>query len=121
MVTLTKRINSYRINDKPRDKDIDKPDDKQDNKQRMIEIKIKPYSTITCLGKRGTGKSFLCKWLIEKLITQGIYNTVYLFSTTEKYSHSFNCLEKEYIVDSFDIPFIMAIITAQRKRIEQYG
>ena len=97
MVTLKKRINAYRIDDKQRDKDkftkVDKNDkdnkdkevdkfDKQGGKQ-VIEIKIKPYSTITCLGKRGTGKSFLCKWLIEKMVHQGIYNTVYLFSTTE--------------------------------------
>ena len=57
----------------------------------------------------------------RKMINQGIYNTVNFFSTTEKYSHSFNCLEKEYIVGFLIYLYIISIITAQRKRIEQYG
>ena len=87
----------------------------------MTEIKITPFSTTCVLGKRNTGKSFLSKWLIQKMVNQGIYNTVYLFSTTERYSHSFNCLEKNYIIDCFDISFIKNVLDAQKKQIDKYG
>ena len=87
----------------------------------MTEIKITPFSTTCVLGKRNTCKSFLSKWLIQKMVNQGIYNTVYLFSTTERYSHSFNCLEKEYIIDCFDISFIKKVLDAQKKQIDKYG
>ena len=87
----------------------------------MVELKFKPFQTMIILGKRNTGKSYLTKYLIHQLVNQGMYNTVYLFSTTERYSHSFNCLPKEYIINGFDLKFIQNIIDAQRKRIEKYS
>ena len=87
----------------------------------MIEIKFKTAECVLILSKRNTGKSFLTKYLIHNFINQGIYDTIYLFSTTERYSHSFNCLPKQYIIDKFDIKFIQSIIDAQRKQIDKYG
>ena len=111
------------------DKNLTKSDEKieEDGKsdenipKGMIEIEFKTAQCILILSKRNTGKSFLTKYLIHNFINQGIYDTIYLFSTTERYSHSFNCLPKEYIIDKFDIKFIQSIIDAQRKQIDKYG
>jgi len=111
------------------DKKVKKDDEKIEEVEKsdekipkgMIELKFQPFQTMIILGKRNTGKSYLTKYLIHQLVNQGLCDTVYLFSTTERYSHSFNCLEKEYIVDGFDIKFIQSIIDAQRKRIDRYG
>ena len=72
----------------------------------MIELKIKKHTSIICCGRRGVGKSFMSKYLIFKMLQQGIYDTFYLFSTTERYSKSFNCFPKECVVDGFDLKYI---------------
>lgn len=76
------------------------------------ELKIKPHSTILVIGKRGVGKSVMTKWLLMKMLEQGIYNKVYLFSTTEKYSHSFDCIPKEDVIEGYDMKFVDKIIKA---------
>ena len=54
------------------------------------------------------------------MLQQGIYDTFYLFSTTERYSKSFNCFPKECVIDGFDLKFIKELIKAQKKRIDKY-
>ena len=46
---------------------------------------------------------------------------MYMFSTTERYSKSFNCFQQEYVVDRYDMKFIDEIVKAQRARIDKYG
>ena len=87
----------------------------------MVELKIKKHSTCLVMGRRGVGKSFISKFLIHKMLQQGIYDTFYLFSTTERYSKSFDCFPKQCIIDGFDLKFIKELIKAQKKRIDQYG
>ena len=109
--------------------EVEKSDEKIENVEKsdekipkgMVEIEFKTAECVLILSKRNTGKSFLTKYLIHNFINQGIYDTIYLFSTTERYSHSFNCLPKQYIIDKFDIKFIQSIIDAQRKQIDKYG
>ena len=55
------------------------------------------------------------------MLQQGIYDTFYLFSTTERYSKSFDCFPKQCIIDGFDLKFIKELIKAQKKRIDKYG
>jgi len=94
---------------------------KEEKKSGDMELEIKPHSTIVVLGKRGTGKSVFSKWLIKHLVENQIYDSVYILSTTEKYSKSFDCVPPEYIVDKYDIKFVQSIIDSQRKMIEKYG
>ena len=52
----------------------------------LVELKIKKHSTIIVMGRRGVGKSFLSKYLIRNMLDNKVYNTMYMFSTTERYS-----------------------------------
>ena len=109
--------------------EVEKSDEKIENVEKsdekipkgMVELKIKPHSTCLVMGRRGVGKSFISKFLIHKMLQQGIYDTFYLFSTTERYSKSFNCFPKECVIDGFDLKFIKELIKAQKKRIDKYG
>ena len=109
--------------DDEKKEDDDKSLTKSDKKipEGMVEIEFRTAQCILILSKRNTGKSFLTKYLIHNFINQGIYDTIYLFSTTERYSHSFNCLPKEYVIDKFDLKFIQNVIDCQRKQIDKYG
>ena len=83
----------------------------------MAELDIRPSSTIVICGKRNEGKSVLAKWLLYNLVQQQKVDIVYLFSTTEHLSHSFDCVPKEFVIPTFDIPFMEKIISSQEKEI----
>jgi hypothetical protein len=83
----------------------------------MAELDIRPSSTIVICGKRNEGKSVLAKWLLYNLVQQAKVDIVYLFSTTEHLSHSFDCVPKEFVIPTFDIPFMEKIISSQEKEI----
>ena len=83
------------------------------------ELEIKSSSTVVIVGKRNEGKSFLAKYLLCKMIRQEIVDVVYIFSTTETLSHSFDCIPKECVRDNFDIGFIEKILEAQEKKIRK--
>ena len=84
---------------------------------KMAELDIRPSSTIVLIGKRNEGKSVLAKWLLFNLVEQRKVDIVYLFSTTEHLSHSFDCLPKEFVLPAFDIAFMEKIISSQQKEI----
>ena len=110
------------------DKKVKKDDEKIEEVEKsdekipkgMVELKIKKHSTCLIMGRRGVGKSFISKFLIYKMLQQGIYDTFYLFSTTERYSKRFNCFPKECVIDGFDLKFINELIKAQKSRIDRY-
>ena len=70
------------------------------------EIDIKSSSTIVICAKRNEGKSVLAKHLLCKLVQQDKVDLVYLFSPTEKLSHSFDCVPKDFVIPTFDLKFI---------------
>lgn len=92
-------------------------DKKEAPSVNMAEFDIRPSSTIVVCGKRNEGKSVLAKWLLYNLIQQEKVDIVYLFSTTEHLSHSFDCVPKEFIISCFDIPFLEKIVSSQQKEI----
>ena len=85
---------------------------------KLSELDIRPSSTIVVCGKRNEGKSVLAKWLLYKLVQQEKVDIVYLFSTTEHLSHSFDCVPKQFVIPKFDIPFMEKIIASQTKQIQ---
>jgi hypothetical protein len=87
----------------------------------LAELVIKPHSTIIVCAPRGVGKSFLSKFIIKNLVDRGVYDTIYLFSSTEIYSHSFNCLPSSHIVPGYDVKFINKILDGQKKEILKHG
>ena len=83
------------------------------------EIDIKPSSTIVICAKRNEGKSVLAKHLLHRLVQQMKVDVVYLFSPTETLSHSFDCLPKVCVVNTFDLRFIEKVLSAQEKAIRK--
>ena len=82
-------------------------------------IDIKPSSTIVICAKRNEGKSVLAKHLLHRLVQQQKVDVVYLFSPTETLSHSFDCLPKVCVVNTFDLKFIEKVLSAQEKAIRK--
>lgn len=85
--------------------------------ENMAELDIQPSSTIVLIAKRNEGKSVLAKWLLYNLVQQKKVDIVYLFSTTEHLSHSFDCIPREFIIPTFDMAFLEKIISSQQKEI----
>ena len=85
----------------------------------MAELDIRPSSTIVICGKRNEGKSVLAKWLLYNLVRQEKVDIVYLFSPTEHLSHSFDCVPKQFVIPTFDIPFMDKVIASQSKEIQK--
>ena len=87
------------------------------NEACMEELNIRPSSTIVICGKRNEGKSVMAKWLLFNLVQQEKVEIVYLFSTTEHLSHSFDCVPSKFVIPTFDIPFMEKVISSQQKEI----
>ena len=86
---------------------------------KMAELDIRPGSTIVICAKRNEGKSVLAKWILYNLVVQEKVDIVYLFSTTEHLSHSFDCVPKQFVIPKFDIPFMEKIVDSQQKEIQK--
>ena len=84
-------------------------------------VDIKDSSTIVIVAKRNEGKSVMAKWLLRSLVAQQKVENIYLFSPTEKLSHSFNCVPDSHIIPTFDLKFINSIIDAQTKICKKKG
>lgn len=118
---------------------VDKPDRDGDavadrkNPEKPVEkappdeLVISPNMTIVVIAKRGSGKSVLSKYLLKMLMLQNCeagrpkVDTVFLFSTTELYSHSFGCIPKEYVCKKFDCKLIEDILHEQEKACKKWG
>ena len=85
----------------------------------MAPLDIRPSSTIVICGKRNEGKSVLAKWLLYNLVRQEKVDIVYLFSPTEHLSHSFDCVPRQFVIPTFDIPFMDKVIASQSKEIQK--
>ena len=84
-------------------------------------VDMKPSSTIVIVAKRNEGKSVLSKYILRSLISCGKVDTVYLFSPTERLTHSFDCVPNTHIIPTFDLKFINQIIDAQTKVCKKKG
>ena len=83
------------------------------------EIDVQENSAIVILGKRNSGKSFLCKYLLRGMLTcdPPKADVVFLISPTEKLSRSFNCFDDKFIIPGFDMKRLEKILKAQQKCI----
>ena len=81
------------------------------------EVDIRASSTIVILGKRNTGKSCMGKFVLNRLVAQGKVDIVYLFSTTESLSHSFDCLPPAFVIGGLNMKFIQRVLDSQMKAI----
>ena len=78
-------LNQVLTKDDEKIENVEKSDEKIP--KGMVELKIKPHSTCLVMGRRGVGKSFISKFLIYKMLNQGISpikdNEIQKFLTTK--------------------------------------
>lgn len=86
-----------------------------DDNNNDFEFKF-PMLTL-CIAKRGSGKSFLTKYLVHNWIDNGDIDDVFVFTQTNEVNNEYDWVNKKRIFDRFDEKSVEKIMEAQKNQI----
>ena len=87
----------------------------------MPEFEFETPFLISCIAKRGSGKSVLTKYLVRHWIGEGLFQEVFAFTNTNEVNNEYDYLKKKNILDRFDEKKLVKLMEIQKKAIKKYG
>jgi hypothetical protein len=84
-----------------------------------VDPEIKPNSTITIFGRRGTGKSFWVRWFMSHY--KYIIPWVYCFTKTKFNNFYANHMPEKFIIHGYKPAVLRKVWDSQKAAVDDYG
>ena len=82
------------------------------------EFQFKFPFLMASIAKRGSGKSFLTKYLVHNWIENGEIDEVMAFTNTNELNNEYDYLKKKFIFNRYDETTMKRIMEAQKTQVK---